>query len=113
LARSGCCISPRYGPFLLGGRFETYELFICSILKSISGRVELRITEIANTESVDTGARLYLFTYRLRVAALEEVPGLTNVTSDWTKISRRVTVSGTAFTDRWMGQRGVGETVVF
>ena len=38
----------------------------------------------------------------------EGVLGLTYVTSDWVKISRRVTVSGTAFTDRWMGRGGGG-----
>jgi hypothetical protein len=27
----GCWISPCYGPFLLGGRFETYELVISLI----------------------------------------------------------------------------------
>jgi hypothetical protein len=31
-ARLGCWISPYYGPFSLGGRFEIYESFISSIL---------------------------------------------------------------------------------
>jgi hypothetical protein len=30
-ARIGCWISPGYGPFSLGGRFETYEKFISLI----------------------------------------------------------------------------------
>jgi len=48
------------------------------------------------------------------MAAWEGVSGLTYVTSDWVKISRQVTVSGTAFTDRWMGRGGFeNETVVF
>jgi hypothetical protein len=51
-------ISPCYDPFSLGACFETYELFISLISKFFLGRGELRITETADTESVDTGARL-------------------------------------------------------
>jgi hypothetical protein len=32
-SRLGCWISPCYGPFSLGWRFENYELFIPSIFK--------------------------------------------------------------------------------
>jgi hypothetical protein len=32
-AHLGCWISPRYGPFLLGGHFETYEPFIALIFQ--------------------------------------------------------------------------------
>jgi hypothetical protein len=38
--------------------FETYEPFISLIFNFFSGRGKPRITETANTESVDTGARL-------------------------------------------------------
>jgi hypothetical protein len=58
-ARLGCWISPCYGPFSLGGRFDTYEPFISLIFQVFfSGRGEPRITETADTESVNTGARL-------------------------------------------------------
>jgi hypothetical protein len=45
---------------LLGTRFETYELFISLIFKFFSGRGTPRITETADTESADMGARLYM-----------------------------------------------------
>jgi hypothetical protein len=54
-ARLGCWISPCYGPFSLGVRFETYELFISLILNFFSSRGEPRITETVDIESVDTG----------------------------------------------------------
>jgi hypothetical protein len=57
----GCWISPRYGPFSLSGRFETYEPFISLIFQFFSGRGEMRIIETADTESADMGARLYLY----------------------------------------------------
>jgi hypothetical protein len=41
-ARLGCRISPCYGPFSLGGRFETYEIFISLIFKFFSDRNEKR-----------------------------------------------------------------------
>jgi hypothetical protein len=53
---SGRWISPRYGPFSLGKRFETYKLFISLILKFFSGRGKLRITDTVHTESADMGA---------------------------------------------------------
>jgi hypothetical protein len=56
----GCWISPYYGPFSLGARFETYETFISLIFQSLSGSNKPRITETANTESADKGVRLYL-----------------------------------------------------
>jgi hypothetical protein len=59
-ARLGCRISPCYGPFLLGARFETYEPFISLILKFFSGRGKPRINETVDTESADKGAHLYL-----------------------------------------------------
>jgi hypothetical protein len=37
LARLGCWISPRYGPFSLGARFETYEPFIYLIFQFFGG----------------------------------------------------------------------------
>jgi hypothetical protein len=43
-ARLGCWISPCYGPFSLGERFETYEPFISLIFQIFSGRGELRVT---------------------------------------------------------------------
>jgi hypothetical protein len=46
----GCWISPCYGPSLLGGHFEAYELFISLVFKSFS-----RLRWTAGTESVDTG----------------------------------------------------------
>jgi hypothetical protein len=39
----GCWISQYYGPFSLGGRFETYELFISLIFKFFSGHGKPRI----------------------------------------------------------------------
>jgi hypothetical protein len=59
-ASLGCWISPCYNPFSLAGRFETYEpsTRIYLIFKFFSGRGEPRITETADTESVDTGAQL-------------------------------------------------------
>jgi hypothetical protein len=55
-ARLGWWISPCYGPFSLGAHFETYEPSISLIFTFFSGP---RITETADSESVDTGARLY------------------------------------------------------
>jgi hypothetical protein len=52
-------ISSCNGPFSLGGSFEIYEPFISLIFQFISGRGEPRVTETANTKSVNTGARLY------------------------------------------------------
>jgi hypothetical protein len=62
-AHLGCWISPCYGPFSLDARFETYEPFISLVLQFRSGRGEPRITESADTESVDTGAHLYIHIY--------------------------------------------------
>jgi hypothetical protein len=46
--------------FMLGARFETYEPFISLISQfHFSGRGKARITETANPESADMGARLY------------------------------------------------------
>jgi hypothetical protein len=56
----GCWISPCYGPFSLGGRFETYEPFFPLIFKFFSGCGKPRITGTADTVSVDTGAPLYI-----------------------------------------------------
>jgi hypothetical protein len=39
----GCWISPRYGPFSFGARFETYEPFISLIFNFFSGRGKQRI----------------------------------------------------------------------
>jgi hypothetical protein len=55
-----CWISPCHGPFSLDGRFKTYKPFIHLIFQFSSGRGEPRTTETAGTESVDTGAQLYL-----------------------------------------------------
>jgi type III secretory pathway lipoprotein EscJ len=52
----GHLISPCYGPFSLGTRFETYEKFIYFILQFISGCGKLLITETADAESADMGA---------------------------------------------------------
>jgi hypothetical protein len=53
-------------PFSLGARFETYEPFISLIfLFFFSGRRQPRITETADTESADTGVRLYLWCLRV------------------------------------------------
>jgi hypothetical protein len=59
-ARLGSWNSPCYGFFSLGGSFETYEPIISLFFQYFLGRGEPRITETADTESVDTGARLYL-----------------------------------------------------
>jgi hypothetical protein len=58
-------------PFPLGGRFESSEPFIYLVLKFFSGRGKPRITETADTESVDTGARMYVevlinFNFRIK-----------------------------------------------
>jgi hypothetical protein len=37
-ARLGCWISPFYGPFSLGARFETYKLFIYLIFHFLGPR---------------------------------------------------------------------------
>jgi hypothetical protein len=57
-AHLGCWISSCYGPFSLGAHFETYEPFSSLMFQFI---FELQWT--ADTESVDTGARLYLFSW--------------------------------------------------
>jgi hypothetical protein len=49
----GCCISPCYGPFSHGARFETYEPFI-----SLNFKKNFGSRETADIESVNTGARL-------------------------------------------------------
>jgi hypothetical protein len=51
----GCWISPYYGSFLFGVRFETYELFISLIFHFFLGP-----WSIADIESVDMGAQLWL-----------------------------------------------------
>jgi hypothetical protein len=58
LGAFGLLDSPCYGPFLLGGRFETYEPFICLMFKFFSGCNKPRITETEDADSVDMGARL-------------------------------------------------------
>jgi hypothetical protein len=50
----GSWISPCYGPFSLGARFETYEPFIFLIFQIFGPR------QTADTESADTGVRLYM-----------------------------------------------------
>jgi hypothetical protein len=45
-------------PVLLGTRFETYELFFFKF-QIFSGCGKPQITETVDTESADTGARLY------------------------------------------------------
>jgi hypothetical protein len=52
-ARLGCCISPCYGPFSLGTRFETYELLFHQFSNFFQATVTVDI------ESVDTEACLY------------------------------------------------------
>jgi hypothetical protein len=59
-AHLGCWISPRYCPFLLVTRFETYELFISLIFQFFPGHGKPQITETADTESVNVGAQLYM-----------------------------------------------------
>jgi hypothetical protein len=56
----GCGISPCYGPFSLGRHFEIYELFISLIFQFFSDCGEPRVTETMDTESMDTGAQLWL-----------------------------------------------------
>jgi hypothetical protein len=56
----GCWISPCYGPFSLGTRFETYEPFISLIFQIVSGCSAPQITETADTESADMGVRLHI-----------------------------------------------------
>jgi hypothetical protein len=56
----GCWISQCYGLFSLDARFKTYELFLSLIFQIFSGCDKLQITETADTESMDTGACLYL-----------------------------------------------------
>jgi hypothetical protein len=58
-ARLGCWISPCYGPFSFGARFETFEPFIYLIFKIFSGRCKPRITETAETKWAEKGAHLY------------------------------------------------------
>jgi hypothetical protein len=56
-------ISPRYGLFLLGSRFETYEPFISLVLPFFfwgGGFSKLQVTETVDTGSADIGAHLYL-----------------------------------------------------
>jgi hypothetical protein len=60
LGAFGLWISPGYCPCSLGARFETYEPFISLIFQFFSGCGKPRIIETADTQSVDTGARLYL-----------------------------------------------------
>jgi hypothetical protein len=60
--RLGCWISLCYDPFSLGARFEIYET-LSLILQFFPSRGKPLITKIADTESVDTGARLYIYTY--------------------------------------------------
>jgi hypothetical protein len=55
----GCWISLYYSPFLLGVRFETYELSISFKFKIFSGCGKPWTTVTMDTESVDTGAHLY------------------------------------------------------
>jgi hypothetical protein len=60
----GCWISPCYGQFSLGVRFESYEMFISLIINFLGGRGELRTPEtmgnvLADTESMDAGPHLY------------------------------------------------------
>jgi hypothetical protein len=61
--RLGCWISPCYGPFSLGARFETCEPFISLIFNFFSGRGKSWITENADTESVITGGRARAHTH--------------------------------------------------
>jgi hypothetical protein len=58
LARLGCWISPFYGPFSFGGRFEIYEPFSSLISQSFLGRGKPRITETVGTELGDIGFNL-------------------------------------------------------
>jgi hypothetical protein len=57
----GCWISPCYGPFLHGRRFETYEQFISLIFKFFLDCSKLQITETVDTESVVKRAHLCMF----------------------------------------------------
>jgi hypothetical protein len=75
----GCWISPGYGPFSLGARFETYEPFISLIFNFVGGHVEPRINETADTESADRWARLYLVIYRKAVEMIRADRNLKDV----------------------------------
>jgi hypothetical protein len=48
------------GPFSLGARIETYETFISLISIFFVSR-EARMNKTADTESMDTDVRLYLY----------------------------------------------------
>jgi hypothetical protein len=52
-----------FGPVLACAPFKTYEPFISLIFDFFSGSGEPRITEFADSESVGTGARLYIYIY--------------------------------------------------
>jgi hypothetical protein len=54
--RFSCWISPCYGSFSLGVRFDSYELFISLIFNFV-----FRLQYTADTESTDMEAHLYLF----------------------------------------------------
>jgi hypothetical protein len=58
LGAFGYWISPCYGLFSLGARFETYEPLISLIFYSFSGRGKLWKIETADTESVYTAVRM-------------------------------------------------------
>jgi hypothetical protein len=51
----------------IGARFETYEPVISLIFNYFGGCHKPRVTETADTESVDTGAQLYFYTVFLHV----------------------------------------------
>jgi hypothetical protein len=70
--RLGCCISPCYGPFSLGARFETYEPFISLIFQFFSGGGKPRITENSNTEFADMVVHLYIYTSTPLLGLLED-----------------------------------------
>jgi hypothetical protein len=59
LGASGLLDFTMFGPFSLGTRFP-YKPFIYLIFKFFSGHGKPWLIETAHTESVDTGARLYL-----------------------------------------------------
>jgi hypothetical protein len=59
----GSWISPCYGPFSLGGRFETYEPFISVIFRFFPGCGEPWVTETARTESTDMGTQLHSYSF--------------------------------------------------
>jgi hypothetical protein len=56
----GCWISPCYGPFSLGGLFESYQPFISLIFNFFSSRVFSRLNETADYEPVCTAAILWI-----------------------------------------------------